>query len=514
MSAIMYSLQQTLRLQIGRHFNSWEFDQITFSNFGPVTRPLGDADMQCTATVGQKTHVLAYKRINISAVFANFPHLLKPVPVIDAMTPAQFTAALVARFGVPILQEDIDFVKTVIAPGEFTVFISVDSKYYTGSFKVLAAKAEPEIIDRTSTAIHRWPLNGNGQPSVGDEPLTAVFDYETINGVVYAGLNTDRVEPLGVALPCRGDFTLQFKLYVKSIGADKLGLFTVDGSGAGTDVKLGKASVGNYYPYVRGTVAYNAYDGAGGVVLPIGTEATVTMRGVAGDRVEVYINGRLANVIDKTNQVDAAWTHFGRSDTYLGPTVRIRDIVYYDHAIDIAPGQGYAVLSEPLSLWNAQPWYLDNVALDSRNVTMKKYNPALLTYGYDYTKYTSFLKTLVAFPRPWNNANDMLTAATLNSLRDAMKDVDGNPWVWTSTLNTAFNLYRCAVIYNGKTKDCGKVVTGKMLMGEVQLDDWLMKSFTPANLEYDNVVVFWLKSTWENNEGYGAVVMLHYNDEV
>ena len=124
------------------------------------------------------------------------------------------------------------------------------------------------------------------------------------------------------------------------------------------------------------------------------------------------------------------------------------------------------------------------------------------------------LKTIPAFARPWNNANDIMNATVLNTLRDAMKDVDGNAWVWTSTLNTPFNLYRAAVVYNGPTAQCGKLATGQVIFGTNYLEDWVLKSFSAPNLEYDNVLVFWLKSTWENNEGYCGCVMLHYNNEV
>lgn len=514
MSGIVYSLKNALCLQLGRYFNIWDFDRVTFSEFAPLTQAVGDADMQVKATYKQKEYMLAYKRTSISALLANFPHVLKPLPITATTTHAELASIVSNRLGIPLLDTDIDTARTVISTGEFVVYMATTSTQYTGSFKVYAAITVPDVIDRTSKPIYRWPLAGDTKPSVGDVSLSSIFEYETIGAVQWAGLNTQRLEPLGVSLPCRGDFTLQFKLYVKSIGGDTLGLFTVDGGGNGTDVKIGKSTNGKYYVYVRGTIAYNGFDGASGVVMPIGQESLVTLRGVKGDRVEVYINGALSSVTDKTIAGDTAWTSFGKSNTYLGNTVRIRDIEYYDHAIDISPGQKYAKTWDVFSLWDAQPWYVDNSALDARGVSMRKYNPGLLTYGYDYTKYASFLKTIPAFPRPWNTGNDMMVAATLNSLRDAMIAVDGNPWVWTSTTNTAFNLYRAAVVYNGPTKNCGKVVTGGMLTTEYQMDDWMMKSFQPANLEYDNVLVFWLKSTWENNEGYGGVVMLHYNNEV
>lgn len=515
MSGIVFSLRDALCLQLGRYFKIWDFDQVQFSDYKPIAG-LADADMQVTATYKQQQYVLAYKRVNLGDVFKNFPFILKPIPVTkEEMTHDQLAKVISTRYGVPITADDIDWVKTKPIKGEFDVYASSSSPQYVGSFRILAAESIPDVIDRTITPIHHWPLNGNTDPAIGKEPLTAVFDYVEVGGEKWAQHKTPKIQPLGIALPCQGEFTLEFEFMATTLGVgdvlqgflsgaagDQVGpvvMFAWNSGWANKWTSLVRCPAYKYDAYAANTVAPN-------------TPVKITIRGKAG-LAEQYVNGTLYAVSTLEPGLDA-WTHIGRATQFLSDKILFRNLKYYDRAVDCSPGQAYALSWDIVGKFRAQPWYWENYGCDQRGVAMRKYNPALLTYGYDYTKYNAFLKTIPAFPRPWNNNNDMMNSTMLNTLRDAMKDIDGNPWVWTSTLNTAFNLYRAAVIYNGPTKDCGKNVTGQVIFGTNYFDDWMMKSFTPPNLEYDNVLVFWLKSTWENNEGYCGCIMLHYNNEV
>lgn len=513
MSGLVFSLRDALCLQLGRYFKIWDFDQVQFSDYKPLAG-LADADMQVTATYKQQKHVLAYKRVSVEDIFKNFPFVLKPIPVTEEPpTPAELVATLNARYGVPFLESDIDWVKTVPKNGEFDVVMASTSTQYTGSIRILAAESVPDIIDRTSTPIHHWPLQGNTEPAVGDEALTAVFDYVEVNGEQWAQHKTPKIQALGVQLPCQDEFTLEFEFMATASVGDKWQGFLSGEAGDDTypTVKFSwdTGASAKWYAYFNcPAFVYNSQVDT----VAINTPVKITIRGKAG-RAEQYVNDKLYLVSTIEPGLDA-WTHIGKAGQFLSDKVLFRNLKYYDHAIDCAPGQAYAVAWDALTKFRAQPWYWENYGCDGRGVAMRKYNPALLTYGYDYTKHVALLKQISAFPRPWNNANDLMNTTLLNGLRDAMKDVDGNPWVWTSAQNTPFNLYRAAVIYNGPTKSCGKNVTGQVIFGNNYFDDWMMKSFTPPNMEYDNVLVFWLKSTWENNEGYCGCVMLHYNNEV
>ena len=516
MSGIHYTVPEALKQQMGKLFGAWSFKDIILSN-PRRTDIIPNADMLIDAAYGGVSRTLAYKRPNIKDVIGTIPGAVKPLRLPEDWTIEILLEALHTRYGIRLTTEEVDPTLTVVANGAITIVLRDNSPFFIGSLRTIVAGDEVDIIERPQTSIHRWPLAGNTQPTVGDVALTGPFDYETINNVQYAGSNTNRSVPLGVSLRCVGEFTLRFKIYVKAVDATLVGLFNNEsGDGQGTDVKLGTTSNGRRYVYVRGTLGYQNWDGASGVALPTGKEATVTLRGINTRTVEVYIDGILSMIVDSTIVANDAWTHFGKSNQPLGSNVRVRDIEYFDHAIDIPPTQAAYAVAAAATTWALQPWYEDNAQNDSRNVAMVKYNPALITYGHDYTKHAAFLKTIPAYNRPWNNANDLTNTTILNNLVTVLKDIDGAPWQQANALNRPLNLYRCAVVYNGPTAYCRDQVEGLFGYGgggDRALPTWLRDIHRSPNLEYDRVLGIWLKTTWENNEGYGAVILIHYNED-
>lgn len=516
MSGIHYTVPEALKQQMGKLFGTWSFDDIILSN--PRRSDIvPNADMLIDASYGNVSRVLAYKRPNIRDIIGNIPGALKPLRLPEDWTIEQLLDALHTRYGIRLTVEEVDPTQTTVGNGAVNIVMREDSPFFTGSLRTVLAGEEVDIIERPQKPAYRWPMAGDTQPTVGEVPLTGPFDYETIGDVVYAGANTNRSVPLGVSLRCVGEFTLRFKLYVKSVDADLVGLFNnASGDGNGTDVKIGTTSNNRRYVYVRGTLGYQNYDGANGVALPTGKEATVTLRGINARTVEIYIDGVLSLIVDKTVVANDAWTHFGKSNLPLSDKIRIRDIEYFDHALDIPPTQAAYDVALASTSWALQPWAEDNARNDARNVAFIKYNPSLITYGHDYTKYASFLKTIPAYNRPWNNANDLVNGTILNSLVSALRDIDGATWQWVNATGRSLNLYRAAVVYNGPTTDCNDQVVGLFGYGggdDRPLPAWLKAIHRTPNLEYDNVLALWLKTTWENNHGYGAIVLIHYNED-
>lgn len=516
MSGIHYTVPEALKQQMGRLFGTWSFNDIILSN-PRRTDIIPNADMLIDASYGSVSRTVAYKRPNIRDVIGSIPGAVKPLRLPEDWTVDALLDALHKRYGIRLTVEEVDPMQTTVGNGAVTIVLRDNSPFFIGSLRTILAGEEVDIIERPQEPAYRWPMAGDTQPTVGEVSLTGPFDYETIGDVVYAGANTNRSVPLGVSLRCVGEFTLRFKLYVKAVGDNYVGLFNdATGSGNGTDIKLAIATNGNYYVYVRGTTGYKNYDGVNGVVLPVGKEATVTLRGINARTVEVYIDGVLSTIIDTTVVANDAWTHFGKSNLPLSDKIRIRDIEYFDYALDIPPTQAAYDVAPASTSWALQPWAEDNARNDARNVAMIKYNPSLITYGHDYTKYASFLKTIPAYNRPWNNANDMVNTTILSNLVAALKDIDGAPWQDVNAVNRPLNLYRCAIVYNGPTADCKDQVEGLFGYGggdDRPLSAWLKAIHQSPNLEYDRVLGIWLKTTWENNEGYGGVILIHYNED-
>lgn len=523
MSGNYYSVYQGLKLSLGRQLGMWDFDDYVFSNPRPIA-PLvfNGADRLIDITYRGETHTVAYARVNIATLTANFPISIKPIYLPDTYTASDLATAINTRYGIPITAEDIDFPNVRIEPAGLSVPMSADSIAYVGKLLLVKGKVEAELTRPIPVPKYRWLLSGDTTSAIdGAPPLTAEFDYVTVGDQVYASHATPRLQPLGVSLPATGEFTLRFKVYTTAVDSvDKWqGIFSDStGGDLGQQLKISCNDVaGKWFVYPADTV-WSFADLENNAFLPA-TENTVAVRGIDG-RIEFYVNGRLYISTPNSAHAYAAWTHIGQCGQYMSSKILLRDIEYFDTAIDMPVLQAQSVNnSAPLTTWGAQPWYLDNAKLDARATAYnlaERYNPGLWTYGYDFSRFTSFLKTVPAYPRPWNNANDLTNTTTLATLEQCLDTItDSTGWIWSTSTQISYNLYRCCVVYNGPTKDCKKSVTGANGYGagsDTYLDDWIMSTFVPPNEEYDNVVVIWLKSTWENSRGYGAVLMLHYND--
>lgn len=523
MSGQYISLYDGLKLSLGRQLGFWDFDDYIFSNPRPIA-PLvfNGADRLIDITYRGETHTVAYARVNIATLMANFPISIKPIYLPDVYTASDLATAISTCYGIPITAEDIDFPNVSMQPTGFSVPMSADSMAYVGKLLLTIGKVETEPTRPISVPKYRWLLSGDTTSAIDGAPaLTAEFDYVTVGDQVYASHATPRLQPLGVSLPATGEFTLRFKIYTTAVDTvDKLqGIFSdASGGDLGQQLKISCSDVdGKWFVYPADSV-WSFSDLTNTAFLP-GSESSIVVRGI-DDRIELYVNDRLYISTPASAHQYEAWTHIGQCGQYMSSKVLLRDIEYFDTAIEMPVLQSQSVNnSTPLITWGAQPWYWDNAILDSRATAanlIERYNPGLWTYGYDFSKYTSFLKTVPAYPRPWNNANNLMNTTILSSLVSCLVNITGHSgWTYSASSQIAYNLYRCDVVYNGPTKDCKKTATGTFSYGgstNTYLDDWIMSTFDAPNLEYDNVLVIWLMSTWENSTGYGAVLMLHYND--
>ena len=522
MSGQYISLYDGLKLSLGRQLGFWDFDDYSFSNPRPIA-PLvfNGADRLIDITYRGETHTVAYTRVNIATLMANFPTSIKPIYLPDVYTASDLATAINTRYGIPITAEDIDFPNVSMQPTGFSVPMSADSMAYVGKLVLTIGKVETEPTRPIPVPKYRWLLSGDTASAIdGAPPLTAEFDYVTVGDQVYASHATPRLQSLGVSLPATGEFTLRFKIYTTAVDSvDKWqGIFSdATGGDLGQQLKISCNDVpGKWFVYPADSVwSFSDLDNT--AFLPE-SESSIVVRGI-DDRIEFYVNGRLYITTPASAHQYEAWTHIGQCGQYMSSKVLLRDIEYFDTAIDMPVLQSQSVNdATPLTTWGAQPWYLDNVKLDARaspSNLQTRFNPGLTTYPFDFSKYTSFLKTIPVKPRPWVSGNDFIDQTVIGNLGNYIRAITGsNDWFWNTYLSS-YNLYGCCVAYNGPTKDCRKSVTGAAGYGagdDTYLDDWIMSTFTPPNEEYDNVLVLWVKSTYTNYSSYGAVLMLHYND--
>lgn len=500
MSGIHYTVHEALKYQMGKRFGAWSFDEITFGV--PRETSAFPVDRLIDVTYRGVTRTLGYNRQDIRTITGTAP-ITKTLPIGDTLPAVDVLCEAIAkRYGLRLEPADVDMTKTVLEDGYLTLVVSEQSDYYTGSLRLLTSPYVDDSINRVTEEEHRWPLAGTGQPTVGTIPLTGDFRYEGIGDVTWA--TTAATTPLGVALSSVGDFTLTFKLYIVEVLTEPLELLE--------DLWLKPNDVSKCYVEVPGVAGYRNVDGANGVGIGAGKDTQVTIRGFNGTKVEVYIDGVLSCVTEDTTGNALTWTTLPE----LG-SVRIRDIAYYDHPIDIPPTQAGTVNDlAPLTTWGLQPWYLDNLKSLAQDPNIAKFNISLRTYSMDYTPVADVLKTIPAHPRPIDPAETptwTVDNASITLLATNLKKVDGIVWS-TRALRDYYNLANSAVVYNGPVANCAHEVMGVFKHGTGPnefLDEWLANTLVVPNPEYDNVMAIWLYTPY-NASSYGAILLAHYNE--
>ena len=500
MSGIHYTVREALMYQMGKLFGAWAFNEIVFGE--PRATSANSIERLIDATYRGVTRTLKYKKQNISTITGTRA-IPKTLPI-GSMVPSnvELCLALNKRFGLKLEPVDIDMSKTSIKDGYITITISEQSHYYMGYMRFMVSEPQNDDIDRDTSADKRWPLAGSGEPSVGTEPLTGDFDYVTIDNVQWA--TTDAATPLGVALPVKGDFTLEFLLYLVAAPLSEMPLFD--------DIKIRLSDVGKPYIYVPGIAGYSNFNGATGIVLPLNKETKLTLRGINSSTVEVYIDGVLSCTVLDTSGMGSYVTKLGAMGN-----VRIRDIAYYNVPLDIPPTQAGTVNDiKALTTWGLNPWYDDNIKSLTIDPTLIKYNHSLKTYNLDYTPLAATLKTLPVHPRPLDPAATppwTQDATSLSWLTNNLWKIDGIAWR-NSPWRLHFNLNNAAIVYNGPVKDCGQEVLGVFKHGLGQnefLPGWLAERISVPNPEFDNVLALWLHVPY-NATGYSAILLIHYNE--
>lgn len=510
--AVNLYMRESLALELGRLYRAWDWEELSFGELQP-TNIFPNADVMVDVTYRGETFRIAYKRYDINKLFKNFPWIMKPIVLKEEITnKAGIAAFLASRYGLAIEERDVadgEVLKT--EPGWHRLKISPQSlNYRTDLDYYVGEPAEPEI-----TADKAWRLDGNVDSSVGGEPLTAQFDYVDFGGRKWATHNTPKLQPLGVSLRAKGDFTLRFKI-VATVADDTdkwQGLFSsAAGDDVGQQIKITCNDAPNKWFAYTGSAAWSYNNAIATAFLP-NTVNEITIRGINGGY-EFYLNGLLyMKVAASVNQYDA-WTHFGKAGQFMSDKILISDIEYWETAIDMPILQAQSTTTVVRMMhYNDHDWYYSAANTYGKNAV--RINPAHLMYAMDFTPQAHVLKTLPSNLAPWVPAFSTTNATVLTALRNALQAVApeytwgiNNTWVRHS-------LYSCWMMFNGKTKDFNDMTgkTSSSYGGYLSLPEeakWMAGKV--ADESFDNVLCILLNST-ANNEGTLRVpLLLHYNE--
>lgn len=183
----------------------------------------------------------------------------------------------------------------------------------------------------------------------------------------------------------------------------------------------------------------------------------------------------------------------GKSELFIG-SVKILVVRDIDPELDLI----LPVVGETWQVSNANSAVVPNYPLKVR------YPRGLQTYRYDYSAQADVLRGYAWTPE-WTFDRD---ATRGRNLANALKAVDGNPWVFTAppTVKNDWELWGTWVAYNGPIKDMPPNVSNDY---KQYIDAVGMRSD-----EFDNVMVLQPDVPWSNNLTYRCMMVVHYNDEV
>lgn len=510
--ALHYHMKEALAIELGRLYRAWDWEDLSFGEVRPTTL-FNNCDVEIDFTYRGVKRTVAYMRRDIGVVFNNFPMLLKPLMIDEEISGNAVVDALKSRYGLALEHGDIDDA-VVLTPemGWVEIPISTKSRAWRGKFSAFVGAEEVAQIPPPAMA---WSLNGNTNSDIKDgTALTAVFDYVDYGGRKWATHKTPKLQPLGVSLRAKGDFTLRFSLVALSAGiGDKWqGIFN-DASGSETGQTI-KATCndfpGKWMTYVNGTFEYNGYNAA--TATAPNAKVVVTVRGING-KYEVYLDDVLILRAAATNLFDA-WTHIGKAGQFMSDQLLMGDIKYWNEAINMPVLQAQSK-QEKIIL---QQWYGDNdwtINTAAGRKDFQRIFPAMQVYRFDYTPIASTLKTVPSRIAPWQASYNLTDVNYLNSLGTQLNSIDGISWIASNSWSN-FCLYGSWPLFNGKTKDLNDAAKKGQTSGMGYVNpaawwEWLPK---PANEEFDNVLCILVNSNNNCASSLRSVLMFHYNDEV
>lgn len=509
--ALHYHIKEALAVELGRLYRAWDWEDLSFGEVRP-SNVFNNCDVEIDFTYRGVKRTVAYLRRNASNLFLNFPILQKPLIVAKEISGDAVVDALVTRYGLALEHGDIEpSFKLTPGMGVVTIKMSPTSRGWQGSFDIFVGTEDVEVVPDPQFA---WSLNGSPASDIeGGQALTAVFDYVDFGNRKWASHKTPKLQPLGVSLRAKGDFTLKFRMVALSAGiGDKWqGIFNdASGSEAGQPIKATCNDIpGNWFVYTAGAFEYNGYSAANAIVP--GQAVEITVRGVNG-KYEFYLNDVLSLRVAATRLFDA-WTHIGKAGQFMSDQLLIADIRWWDRAINMPVLQAQSK-AEAL---NVQAWQFDNnwaLNVSTGRKDFQKIFPAQQTWRFDYTSIAPALKNVPSRLAPWQASFNLTDISYLNSLAVQLKSVDSIPWI-SSNSWSYYTLYGSWPLYNGPTKKLNDVARkGETSgMGYINPDPWWEWLPAPANEEYDNVACLLLNSSATTASSFRSIAMFHYNNE-
>lgn len=509
--ALHYHIKEALAVELGRLYRAWDWEDLSFGEVRP-SNVFNNCDVEIDFTYRGVKRTVAYLRRSVSNLFLNFPILQKPLILTEEISGDAVVDALVKRYGLALEHGDIDpSLKLTPNMGVVTITMSPTSRGWRGSFTIFVGTDDVEVVP---TPQYAWALNGSPASDVdGGEPLTAQFDYVDFEGRKWASHKTPKLQPLGVSLRAKGDFTLKFRMVALSAGIGDLwqGIFSdATGSEAGQPIKVTCNDIpGKWFVYTAGTFEYGGYTQANSI--SPGTVVEVTVRGVNG-KYEFYLNDVLSLRVAATGLFDA-WTHIGKAGQFMSDQILIADLRWWDKAINMPVLQEQSKKEDII----CQTWYADNhwaLNVSTGRKDFQRIYPAQQTWRFDYTPIAPALRNVPSRLAPWQSSYNLTDISYLNSLATQLRAMDGIPWIASNSWSN-YTLYNSWPLYNGPTKllNDEKRLAETSGMGYINPAPWWDWLPAPANEEYDNVVCLLLNSTANCASSFRSVAMFHYNNE-
>lgn len=509
--AIHYHIKEALAVELGRLYRAWDWEGLSFGEVRP-SNVFNNCDVEIDFTYRGVTRTVAYMRRDVSTLFLNFPMLQRPVLLTEEVSGHQVVDVLNARYGLAFEYGDIEpTTKLIPEMGWVDITMSPKSRGWRGTFRVFVGVEETEVIPDPQMA---WALNGSPASDVeGGQALTAAFDYVDFGGRKWASHKTQKLQPLGVSLRAKGDFTLKFRMVALSAGVgDKWqGIFNdASGSEAGQPIKVTCNDIpGKWFAYTAGTFEYNGYSAANTIAPGVAVE--VTVRGVNG-KYEFYLNDVLSLRVAATGLFDA-WTHIGKAGQFMSDQILIADLRWWDTAINMPVLQAQSKKEDII----CQAWYADNhwaLNVSTGRKDFQRIYPAQQTWRFDYTPIAATLRAVPQRLAPWQSWYNLTDINYINSLASQLRSIDNIPWIASNSWSN-YTLYSSWALFNGPTKllNDEKRRPETSGMGYINPADWWDWLPAPANEEYDNVLCLLLNSTANCASSFRSVAMFHYNNE-
>lgn len=509
--AIHYHIKEALAVELGRLYRAWDWEDLSFGEVRPSSL-FNNCDVELDFTYRGVERTIAYLRRDATTLFTNFPALTKPLILKEVVSGDGVVDAINARYGTAFDHGDID-ASVTLSPGNGWVDIPISpkSRGWRGKVSIFVGVEDVEIVPEPNMA---WSLNGTPDSDLADgDALTASFDYVDFGGRKWATHATPKLQPLGVAIPAKGDFTFKFRMVALSAGVGDMwqGIFNdVTGSEAGQPIKVTCNDIpGKWFVYTAGTFEYNGYTDTNSIVP--GAVVEVTVRGVNG-KYEFYLNDVLSLRVAATGLFDA-WTHIGKAGQFMSDQILISDLRWWDNAINMpvlqTESKGERIIT--------QAWYADNdwvINIAGGRKDFQRIYPAQQTWRFDYTPIASTLKGVPSRIAPWQASFNLTNVSYLNSLGTQLSSIDGISWIASNSWSN-YCLYGSWPLFNGKTKDLNDAAKKGLTSGMGYINpaawwEWLPK---PANEEYENVLCILVGSNINCASSLRSVLMFHYNNE-